>query len=125
MGQMLAYAAMKRFLVACLAAALPVLAADAEKDSWQSFSVTLEPAKSHEECLPIGAGQKRRYHWKSDTPVDFNVHYHRETEIFYPVKRVAMRGDGGLFSARSGEDYCWMWVARDKPAKIEGRIEAK
>ena len=35
------------------------------------------------------------------------------------------RGDGGLFSARSGEDYCWMWVARDKPAKIEGRIEAK
>jgi hypothetical protein len=35
-----------------------------------------------------------------------------------------MRADGGAFTAKSGEDYCWMWTARDKPAKLEGRIEA-
>ena len=110
---------MKRLHATALLAALPALA----DESWQAFSITLEPAKAHEECLRVEAGQKRRYHWKSDTPVDFNVHYHRGTEVFYPVKRVAMRGDGGVFSAKTGEDYCWMWVARDKAAKIEGRIE--
>ena len=85
-------------------------------------NVTLEPGKMHEECMKIEAGGKRKYHWKANAPVDFNVHYHRDKEVFYPVKRDAMRGDGGTFGAKTGEDYCWMWTARDKPAKIEGRI---
>jgi hypothetical protein len=56
--------------------------------------------------------------------VDFNIHYHRGDEVFYPVKRERMRGDGGTFTAKSGEDYCWMWTAK-AAAKIEGRIETK
>ena len=55
----------------------------------------------------------------------FNIHYHEQTEVFYPVKRSAMRGDGGTFAAKTGQDYCWMWTARDKPAKVEGRLETK
>ena len=55
-------------------------------------------------------------------PVDFNIHYHRGDEVFYPVKRDAMRGDGGTFSAKTGEDYCWMWTARETTTKVEGRI---
>lgn len=87
-----------------------------------AVSIALEPKKVHEECMRVEPGQKRTYHWKSSAPVDFNVHYHREKEVFFPVKRDAMRGDGGTFIAKTGEDYCWMWTARDKPAKIEGRI---
>ena len=59
------------------------------------------------------------------SPVDFNVHYHVDKDVFYPVKRDGMRGDGGTFAAKVGQDYCWMWTARDKPAKLEGRIETK
>ena len=125
MVQMLAYPPMKRLLVASLIAVLPVMADEAARDSWQPFSTTLEPKKMHEECLRIEAGVKRRYHWKSDAPVDFNIHYHTPTEVFYPVKRDGMRGDGGAFAAKTGEDYCWMWTARDKPAKVEGRIEVR
>ena len=104
---------------------LRAFAADAPKDAGQPFSVTLEPAKVHEECMRLEKGDRRRYHWKSDAPVDFNIHYHKETEVFYPVKRGAMRGDGGTFDAKRAEEYCWMWTARDKPAKVEGRIEAR
>jgi len=39
------------------------------------------------------------------------------------VKRQAMRGDGGSFKAKVAQDYCWMWTARDKPAKVEGAIK--
>ena len=86
------------------------------------FAASLEPKKIHEECVRLEAGEARRYNWKSSAPVDFNIHYHRGNEVFYPVKRDAMRGDGGTFTAKSAEDYCWMWAARDKPAKIDGQI---
>jgi hypothetical protein len=57
--------------------------------------------------------------------VDFNIHYHRQAEVFYPVRRGAMRGDGGTFHPKAAEEYCWMWTARSAAAKVEGRIEAK
>ena len=112
-------------LIASLLAAPPAFAQEKQRDDWKAFSFTLQPQDSHEECLRVEVGQKRRYHWKSDAPVDFNIHYHEQTEVFYPVKRSAMRGDGGTFAAKTGQDYCWMWTARDKPAKVEGRLETK
>ena len=116
---------MRRLLPILLLTPLAVLAKETPKDAPRPFSFTLEAKKSHEECMPLGKGDKRRYHWKSDAPVDFNIHYHRQTEVFYPVKRDGMRGDGGTFHAKTGEEYCWMWTARNVPAKVEGRIEAK
>ena len=107
-------------VVLLLACALPVRAATSEA---HAFTETLAPGQMHEECMRVEAGEKRNYSWKSDAPVDFNIHYHHEPKVFYPVKRDAMRGDGGTFVAKSGEDYCWMWTAKDKPAKLEGRVE--
>ena len=96
-----------------------------DRDS-QPFSVTIEAKKLHEECVTLQAGEKRKYYWKADGAVDFNIHYHDGPEVFYPVKRDGMRGDGGTFTASKGtQDYCWMWTARDKPVKLEGRIESK
>jgi hypothetical protein len=116
---------MHRLLLALLLATPVASAQKSSKDAWKPFDIVLEPRQVHEECQRVERGEKRRYHWKSDAPVDFNIHYHRETEVFYPVKRDAMRGDGGTFTARGGEEYCWMWTARNARAKVEGRIEAK
>ena len=109
-------------LPALLCATLANAAAD-NRGEPIAVAFTLEPKKVHEECTRLEAGQSRRWHWKSDAPVDFNIHYHRGEEVFYPVKRDGMRGDGGTFTAKSGEDYCWMWTARDKGAKVDGRID--
>ena len=110
---------MRRLLaLICALAALPAPAAGTA----QSFEVQLEPGKVHEECLRMEAGDKRRYHWKATAPVDFNIHFHKGNDVSYPVKRDAMRGDGGTFQAKTGEEYCWMWTARKAPAKIEGQI---
>jgi hypothetical protein len=109
-------------LLACAAGHGGALAADGA--NLAPFSVTIEPKELHEECVELKAGEKRRYYWKSDAAVDFNIHYHAGSEVFYPVKRSAMRGDGGTFTAGKGtQHYCWMWTARDKAAKVEGRIE--
>jgi len=105
--------------------ALGALAAAAASDDWRPVDVTLEPTRSTESCMQIDAGDKRRYQWKSDAPVDFNIHYHSGAEILYMVKHDGMRGDGGTFVAKEGGGYCWMWTARDKRAKIEGRLEVR
>jgi hypothetical protein len=106
-------------LIATAAAAL------AHGDDWKSFSVRLAPGAMHEECARVEAGEKRRYHWKADNAVDFNVHFHDGEKVTFPLKRDGMRGDGGTFEAKRGEDYCWMWTARNLPVKLEGRIELK
>jgi hypothetical protein len=113
-------------LLGLLAAALVLPAAAAPaKTPDLVVEVNLAPKKVHEECARLEAGEARRWHWKSSTPVDFNIHYHRGEEVFYPVKRDGMRGDGGTFTAKTGEDYCWMWTARNAPTKVDGRIEKK
>ena len=114
---MLAYDRMKR-LVLCAALAC----GNAHAADKAEVAVSLEARKVHEECQRLEAGDKRRYHWKSSAPVDFNIHYHEGPEVFYPVKRDGMRGDGGTFTAKIAQEYCWMWTARDATAKIEGSI---
>jgi hypothetical protein len=116
---------MKRlsFALAILAASFAAAAAENRGAEPMAVATTLQPKGIHEECARMEAGQSRRWHWKSDAPVDFNIHYHRGNEVFFPVQRDGMRGDGGTFTAKTGEDYCWMWTARDAPTKLEGRIE--
>ena len=119
---MVAWPPMKRLAaLVCIGACAGALAADPPKPL--AFSTTLQPGRIHEECLRVEKAEKRNYHWKADAPVDFNIHRHEGNEVFYPVKRTAMRGDGGTFLADVGADYCWMWTARDKPAKLEGGIK--
>jgi len=125
---------MKSLLAAVLLAPSLALAADPPKAAgtstaeekthmWEPFSAVLEPQKEFEVCTRMEKGETRRYHWKSDAAVDFNIHYHRGKEVFYPVKRGAMRGDGGGFTAKEGDEYCWMWTARNARAKLGGRLE--
>ncbi len=115
---------MKRLLPLFLLLAPLVHAADPKPD-WKALDVTLEPGKMLEHCDRLAAGDKRRFHWKSSAPVDFNVHYHEGPEVFYPVKRDGMRGDGGAFTAKTAQDYCWMWTARNAPARVQGQVEVK
>jgi hypothetical protein len=108
-----------------LALAATCCSAFAASSGRQSVDVTLEPKKMHEECLRMEKGEKRHYSWKATGPVDFNIHYHEGPEVFYPVKRDGMRGDGGTFTAKLATDYCWMWTARGAATKVTGRIDPK
>jgi hypothetical protein len=114
---------MKRLhAAACTLLAIAMPVAGAQKGTVIAVGAELGPRQMHEECVRLEAGDRRNYSWKSSGPVDFNVHYHRGDEVFYPVRRDGMRGDGGTFVAKTGEDYCWMWTARERAAKLEGRI---
>ena len=72
--------------------------------------------------MTLGAGDQRRWYWKADGPVDFNIHSHEDGKETYAVKRERMRGDGGTFSAKTAQEYCWIWSA-PKPTKLEAKIQ--
>ena len=112
---------MRPFALLAALCASTALAGDAPAGSTK-VSVTLEPGKVHEACMKLESGERRRYEWKSSAGVDFNVHYHSGNDVAYPVKKDAARSWRAGFVAKTTEDYCWMWTALAKPAKIEGWI---
>jgi hypothetical protein len=116
---MLAYREMKRSIAVLLASLAFHTAAAAPRGA---FSATIDAKDMHEDCVHLAKGEKRNYSWRTDGPVDFNIHYHRGGKASYPVQRDGMRGDGGTFVAPAAGDYCWMWSARERPVKLEGRI---
>jgi hypothetical protein len=110
--------------LAALAVSATGLAAETTSSSSSSAAVatTLVPGKPYEACMTLAAGDQRRWYFKADGPLDFDIHYQDGDKVAYAMKRGGMRGDGGTFVAKSAQDYCWTWAA-SKPVRLEARIQ--
>ena len=120
---MLAYGPMRRLPALATALAFGAAAAAPKPETAGAFEFKLEAGKVHEHCVKLAKGTTRNYHWKSSAPVDFNIHYHEGEKVSYPVKRDAMRGDGGSFTADVTQDFCWMWTGRTATATVSGQVQ--
>ena len=110
-------------LLAGLGASCALQAAGTGTSSSSSaVATTLEPGKAYESCMTLDAGDKRRWYWKADGPVDFDIHFRDGDNVAYAVKRERMRGDGGTFAAKAAHDYCWSWRA-SKPTHLDAKID--
>lgn len=110
--------------IALIAAPAIVCAAASDDRGARAFEHTLQPGAIAEECLRLEAGKSRTFEWTSDGPLDFNIHFHAGDQVTYPVKLGNQKKGRGKFTASSGEDYCWMWMAKF-PTKLKGRLEAE
>ncbi len=79
-------------------------------------SVRIKPGGSHEECLELKVGQAFDYSFDASSFVNFNVHYHGDDEVHYPVNdKGVMMGKGIVdprthdFYEKDNEFYCLMW----------------
>jgi hypothetical protein len=64
-----------------------------------------------------------RYRFRSTSPVDFNIHFHRGKDVFYPIRQTGVTEVNGTFRADAADDYCLMWEQRQGAAEIQGHIE--
>jgi hypothetical protein len=108
---------MRTLLVSVLGAALIGQALAAETE-FGPFDMQVAPAAFEERCVKLAAGESIRYRFKADRPVDFNIHYHRGNEVFYPVKKAAVAERVGRFRAKSADVYCLMWENKGKSAAL-------
>lgn len=118
---------MRTLLAAFAAFALPaalLAATGPESGREKPFETQMQPGDIHEECVRLEQGKSRAFEWTSDGPVDFNIHFHSGERVSYPVRLKAQTKAAGRFTAKTGEDYCWMWTAR-RPTRVTGRIGAE
>lgn len=73
-------------------------------------SLTIAPGKFAEICGPLEAGQAVQWSFEADGALNFNVHYHVEKDVRYPVKKENVKRLQGDLSVDSRQDYCWMWT---------------
>ena len=83
------------------------------------------PARGfNEHCIPLDAGERIRYRFVANGEVDFNIHYHRGSEVHYPVKTNASRSADATFTAPHADTYCLMWERKvDGATRIDGSVE--
>ncbi|MBI4682675.1 MAG: hypothetical protein HY757_06195 [Nitrospirae bacterium] len=89
------------------------------KDNGQKLvhdTVTIKASGSYEECIELRPGQVFDYEFDASDFVNFNIHYHAESGIQYPVNSQGVRfGKGAIdpgahkFYTEEQENYCLMW----------------
>jgi hypothetical protein len=113
--------------VAAVLAALVAACAstNVSNDDKQVDAQALEPYGEHEECAKLAAGDRIEYTFGSDTPVNFNIHYHDGAAIVEPIVREAVTQDAGVFAPPLAQDYCLMWQAGPSGATLDYRLRVR
>jgi len=65
----------------------------------------------------MNAGESVLFHYLSDIPVDFDIHYHTGFEIKYPVKIPEKLKLTRIFKAAKQREYCLLWT-NNKDSKL-------
>jgi len=81
-----------------------------------SKSVKLPANEFHEECMQLAAGQRLGYAFHAAAPLEFNLHYHRDGKILYPVQKTGVVKLAGSFTSPRSDGYCLMWRNPGKDA---------
>ena len=104
--------------------ALAPVAAVAVTSAFGPFRLDV-PARGFEEhCVKLESGERVLYRYTASADVDFNIHYHRGSEVFYPVKATASRSADASVTAPQADTYCLMWERKgDGAARIDGAVE--
>jgi len=79
-------------------------------------SVQIIPGDSYEECVELVSNQLMHYSFTSSKSINFNVHYHADEIIYYPVNeknitswKGSMSPDDFDYYSREQEFFCLMW----------------
>ena len=111
---------MKSLLATVLLLAPPVLA----NEGAGPYTFKLPGKAFDERCLQLAAGESIRYRFRASAPVDFNIHYHRGKDVFFPVQQSGVKDVSGSFKAETAEGYCLMWEHKGSElVSVEGTLE--
>lgn len=97
-------------LIGCVCGTSLVWSHGAEDSHGNRLKRVIAANDSYELCLVLARDQSLHYAFSAPRRLDFNIHYHDEHEIFYPVSRDQIMDAKTTFSAQSEQEYCLMWT---------------
>ena len=83
-----------------------------------SGTVSLAPYEFQEVCFDLTPQDEVQYDFRSDQPIDFDIHYHDGLRIKYPVKLTGITDHADRLVAELDQTYCLMWFNRG----LEGTV---
>ena len=81
-----------------------------EERHQNSLERTIFPEDSYELCPVLLPEQQLRYAFSATRKLDFNIHYHADHEVRYPVNEPQATNATATFTAESEQEYCLMWT---------------
>ncbi len=73
-------------------------------------ALRIYPGKTHEECIQVTQKQELPYQFSSSEKLMFNIHYHSDQGVIYPIPEQAMTSLSGILKPQTEQRYCLMWV---------------
>lgn len=104
-------------LTACLVSLPLIASAEVKIDN-----SVIEPNKAHEVCMKLDEGQKMEYSFKSSKSMSFNIHYHEDDKVNFPVEEHLTDSDTNSFTSPIAHGYCMMWTNKNEEA-VELNVE--
>ncbi|MEO8346773.1 MAG: hypothetical protein ABI607_13860 [Betaproteobacteria bacterium] len=83
----------------------------------------INPYELHEECVKMTPGDVLDYHFTTQRPVAFNIHYHEGKSVILPVSRNNVTSDEGTYQPLLPQEYCLMWEAGREGAILDYRVK--
>jgi len=72
-------------------------------------TIGLPVKRYYEKCVDVSDSQQLQYSFNSQAPLSFNLHYHEEGVIHYPVKEDSIDELENIFQPEKRGYYCLMW----------------
>ncbi len=71
---------------------------------------TIKPSGMHEDCIELMPSQILDYSFESSNRVNFNIHYHENSDIIYFTAVDNTSKEYGSFNPKKKQYYCLMWT---------------
>jgi hypothetical protein len=78
---------------------------------------SIKSHRMYEDCFELSPGQIMKYSFEASKPLDFNIHYHGEDRIYYPVDKKKISQLSGTIDVDMQRYYskeqiyfCLMWT---------------
>lgn len=84
--------------------------ADHHHGQISKITETIKPSGIHEDCIELMPGQILDYSFKSSKRVNFNIHYHENSDIIYSVTADNTSEEHGHFIPKKKQYHCLMWT---------------
>lgn len=82
-------------------------------------TTTVEPGKFAEFCSSLSKGQSITWVFKTESPMNFNIHYHEGKKVEFPAKIDGALAAHGELLLLLDHHYCWMWANKtDKAGQL-------
>jgi hypothetical protein len=78
----------------------------------------VEPGKFAEICGKLKKGEAIAWRYDGSAALDFNIHYHVDKTVIYPVRKPTAKAARGQLRAALDQDYCWMWTNKGAQAVV-------